>query len=81
MVKTSIANTPLLRCLQGMLCIFWDAGNLIFSLRIVKDLAPLGCSKMEIYKWTGESAVDDGVFTPNFMYYAQRFPMTLETVE
>jgi len=56
MRNCNLTNTP--RCCHGILCIFRDLADWSFSLGIVKNLAPLGCSKMEIYKWTGKSAVD-----------------------
>ena len=74
----NLVSTP--RCCRGMLCIFRTADNPKYSLGIVQNLAPLASGVMHIFKWTGESVVEDGVHTPHFMYFARKFPLDFSTI-
>jgi hypothetical protein len=78
MRNCNLTNTP--RSCRGMLCIFRSHATDKPRLGVVGNLSPLWCRKLSIFEWTGATIMDSGVFTPEFMYFADGFPVNFATV-
>lgn len=79
MRNCNLTRTP--RSCRGMLCIFRKNRNdPKHWLGVVGNLSPLWNNVVTVYQWSGDSVMDSGVFTPEFLYSADEFPITFDKV-
>lgn len=74
----NLQKTP--RSCRGLICVFRCNPKEDYRLGVIGNLSPLWNRTVHIYEWTGSSIVLDGVFTPEFIYFANKFPVHYETV-
>lgn len=74
----NLQKTP--RSCRGLLCVFRTNDREQYRLGVIGNLSPLWNRTVHIYEWTGSSCASNGVYTPEFLYFANRFPVDYNTV-
>lgn len=75
MRNTNLTKTP--RSCRGVLCIV--GGD---RLCVMENLSPcVSWCSVSYYEWNGDSVMQDGVFTPEFLFFANCFPLDFSTVK
>lgn len=74
----NLQHTP--RACKGILCVFRINPEEEYRLGIIGNLSPLWNNTVHIYEWTGMSHALDGVFTPEFIFFARSFPLHFDSV-